>query len=345
MSDQMRVLFLASGGIKRASSRYRVYNVIPRLEEHGYDCRVVVKPDDAFLPKANFALRFAVEAARCDILYIERVLLPTWYLNAISRLVDAVVYDFDDALYASPPGDHPVPGREQRLQSTLARATTTITGSPILSEYASDFTDSIECLPTAIPREPYEEHRKTTYGDSTDVTLGWIGNPENLAYLATIEDVLREVLDEHDYLSLDIITAGDRSRTPLSDRIGDDVFYRTWSLSDELSLLASTDIGIRPLVDDAWTRGKGGFTSVVQCMGLGLPVVVTPVGMLPSIVEHGQTGYHATSESEWRTYLTRLIEDTSRRREMGSAAYHSLEAKRFWLDQRVEDLVDVLEAV
>jgi glycosyltransferase involved in cell wall biosynthesis len=342
----MRVLFLASGDVVRASSRYRVYNLIPLLEERGYDCRVIVKPGITFAEKAKFAAKLAVEAARSDVLYIGRVLLPTWYLGIVSRLVDTIIYDFDDALYSAPPGDEPVPGREPRLQATLSRATVTITGSPVLSEYAREFIDAIECLPTSIPREPYEDARETADTDTSDsVTLGWIGNPENLAYLVDIEDVLRDVLDANDDLSLDIITAGEQPHRPLAERVGRDVFYREWSLADELKLLSTANIGIRPLRDDRWTRGKGGFTSVVQCMGLGMPVVVTPVGMLSSIVEHGETGYHATTPSEWRAYLTRLADDVSLRREMGDAAFESLGEQRFWLDQRVEDVAGLLDTV
>jgi len=167
------------------------------------------------------------------------------------------------------------------------------------------------------------------------VTLGWIGNPQNLHYLASITDPLETVLDAHPEVTLHVITAGELPVTPLADR--EDVIYKEWSLEAELDLLAETDIGVRPLFDDEWTRGKGGYTSVVQTMALGIPVVVTPVAMLSDIAEHGVSGYHADSDDDWTGYLSTLIENSTRREQMGSEAHERVDELDFWHEQRGEE--------
>jgi len=120
--------------------------------------------------------------------------------------------------------------------------------------------------------------------------------------------------------------------------VGDDVHYIEWSEDKELDYLNQFDAGIRPLTDDEWTRSKGGFTSVIQCMATRTPVIVSPVGALEKIVEHGESGYHAKESRNWIEYLDRIADDRGRQQRMGKKAFERLEQMKFWTDQRAEEL-------
>lgn len=343
----MDVLFVVLGDETRASTRYRVLNLLPALDDTDieYDYLSVAELADSFrgpdlLAYILVPLLLLVRAHRYDAVFLQKVPLPGPYVRLLKRRCETIIYDFDDAIYATPQwSESPAPWKPL-LEQTLSHSTVVITGSPVLSEYAERFCDRTECLPTSIPKDEYVTVQEDRGGTSeSGVTLGWIGNPQNLHYLASITDPLEEVLDVYPEVTLHIITAGELPVTPLADR--EDVIYKEWSLESELELLGEADIGIRPLFDDEWTRGKGGYTSVVQTMALGIPVVVTPIEMLSDIVEHGVSGYHADSDDEWIEYLNTLIRDHSKREQMGAKAFERVGELGFWEEQRAEEFVNV----
>lgn len=334
----MNVLFITIGDQNKASTRFRVYNLIPHLEKMGVDCTTIEAPTGSFVPKIPFALEVLNKAIHHDVVYIQKVLLPPWFIKLLNNFVNVTIFDFDDAIYTSPFED--TNGDSQKLKFILMHVTSVIAGSPHLESYAKSYAENVYCLPTSIPKE---EHKKwKNHSSNSGSILGWIGSPENLKYIDTISEQLEIILNSYPETELIIITSGDKPVDPLRDR--SDVVYRQWSRDRELKLLSTVDIGIRPLIDDEWTRGKGGFTSVVQCMALQIPVVVSPVGMLKSMIKHGETGFFATSSKEWTKYISRLIEDTNLRDQIGERAYNSLSEQRFWTEQRAIDLYEVLKA-
>ena len=347
----MDVLFVVLGDETRASTRYRVLNLLPALDDTDidYDYLSVAELADR-LPGPNLLayglvpLLMLARAHRYDAIFLQKVPLPGPYFRLLKRRCDTIIYDFDDAIYATPPWSNSPDPWKPLLEQTLTYSTVVITGSPVLSEYAKQFCERTECLPTSLPRDEYVQARQHRENVSRDgVTLGWIGNPQNLHYLASITEPIGAVLDRYPGVTLHIITAGDLPVTPLANR--EDVIYKQWSLESELDLLGEADIGIRPLFDDEWTRGKGGYTSVVQTMALGIPVVVTPVAMLSDIVEEGFCGYHADSDDDWIGSLTTLIESDTKREQMGIEAYERVDELNFWLDQRSEEFVRTLKSI
>lgn len=278
-----------------------------------------------------------------DAVFVHRLTFPRLYVRVLSILVPRLVYDIDDALYASPgwQDDHDTE-RQEKVRPMLEQSDVVTAGSPNIAEFASGYAPDAYFIPTPFPREKYREAREKRGSKTGTVTMGWIGYPENLRYLATIEEELTKLLSEYDELRLVVITAGSLPVEPLAERKGDDVEYREWSLQKEVEFLSEADIGIRPLVDEPWTRGKA-HGSVVQYMALGLPVVVTPVGLLSDLVIDGYSGFHATSSEEWIESITRLLSDTDLRAEMGEHAVERLEEERFWDDQFATELMAILE--
>ena len=343
----MDVLFVLSGGKHRASTRFRVFNLLSFLDRENINYKATsAKKYSNRLPGpdefgyALFMCQLLARAPQYDIIFLQRVPLPSSYLVALKKLCKHIIYDFDDAVYTAPQWEDRENQWKSLLDQTLQHSSLVIAGSPTLADYARQYCNNVVCQPTPIPSEKYQTRKKTPELDSSDtVTLGWIGNPQNLHYLTSIEAPLEQILDANEGVKFHVITAGDLPTTPLQDR--DDVIYKTWTLKDELDLLEDVDIGLRPLFDDEWTRGKGGYTSVVQMMALGIPVVVTPVGMLTDIVEHGHAGYHANSPEEWIHYVSELIEDEEKRASFGQHAYEAVEEQQFWTEQRAKEWVNV----
>lgn len=351
--DDSSVLFVVPGSRRHASTRLRVLNMLPYLESSGIEYRVLSLENTVStvgsrpLGKFVFAARLLTAARRYDVLYVHRLLLPKTLLAALSSIGGTLVYDFDDALYATPKWENG--GNEakvEKLNRTIECAGVTVVGSPVLERYACQFTDDVHTMPTALPKERYVGARSAEGSDRNGegVTIGWIGNSQNLRYLATIEDSLRTVLDSYDHVRLMVITAADRTVEPLVERTGPDgdVSYLEWNLDAELEYLSEADIVVRPLLDDEWTRGKGGFTSVVQAMALGIPVVVTPVSMLEDLVEDGQSGLHAETDDEWVDRLSTLVESPERRARMGDRAFETIDEEGFWTENRAQQLISLL---
>lgn len=346
----MRVLFVLAGDRSRASSRLRVYELLPYLQDEGIECEVLPAthfedslPGPDVLGYGIIALMALVIAREYDVVYLQKVPLPGPYIRVMETLGPAVVFDFDDALYASRPDDDSPGFWHRYFPATLGASSLVITGSDELSAYAKEHTDAVRCLPTAIPKEDYDRHRETETSNDDSVTIGWIGNPENLCYLDEIADSIAAVLDNYPEARLLVITAGDLPVEPLRKR--PDVVYEEWTLETATASLSKADIGIRPLADDEWTRAKGGFTSVVEMMALGLPVVVPPVGKLSGLIDDGRSGYHATADEEWEEALSSLIEDNHRRDRMGNAAYRAVDEENFWTTDRAPQLIDALESL
>lgn len=346
----MRVLFLLAGDETTASTRYRVLELLPYLEEAGVECiclsptRIADRiPGPDIIGYGVSLLLLVLRCWRYDAIYLQKIPLPTIYIHVLNWLVDVVIYDFDDALYTTPSWES---GNESKwsyfLPGTLQSVTAVVTGNPVLAEYALQYSNRVYCLPTGIPAERYHDNAHGNTDDDT-VVIGWIGNPANLHYLNSIDRQLREVLDKHENVRLSVITSGDLPLVPLNDRRGKDVAYPGWSIKKELELLAEVDVAIRPLFDDEWTRAKGGFTSVVQTMALGIPVVVTPVTMLEDIIEHGESGFHAENGDDWIRYLDYLIKHPEQRLVMGTQAAKAIDREGLWSENRANKLIAILE--
>lgn len=343
----MKIVFIVPGDVGTASTRLRVLNLIPHLEDNSFSCKVVSfkriasgYTDSEYINKIIFAANILKEAATSDIVYIQKLRLPTYFYKTLSPLSETLVYDFDDALYATPPWQSDTEPDNERLHRMLTDSSLVITGNPVLTEYAREFSDNVRIIPTPLPREQYEPYWNAGHADDSNVTISWIGNPQNLYYLQQFSDPIEAVLDDFSYVSLNVITAEEHEHSPLVNR--DDVSYKTWRLDRELEYISNTDIAIRPLIDDEWTRGKGGFTSVVQAMALELPVVVTPVSYLRDIVEDGTSGFHATTKADWVSSLNQLITNRNERIQMGRNARNRVDELNFWTADRAAELSDIL---
>lgn len=344
----LRVLFVTVGGEEAASTRYRVCNILPHLENAGIQCETLVPltvrgqiPGPDIISDGLSLVLILVYAYQYDVVYLQKVNVPPLFVKALSSITD-VVFDFDDALYAVPPWKNDEGGEPAWLPGCLRNVDRVVVGGPELAAYAKQYNHDVEVLPTPLPRNPYATDCADVSGSS--VVIGWIGNPENLWYLQNQEDSISKVLRRHENVELHIVTSQDRNLNPFAGFSESKVRYREWSRDAEIDYLKEFDVAIRPLHDDEWSRAKGGFTSVVQCLALGIPVVVTPVGILKSLVEPGVEGFHATSAGDWESALNQIVENTEKRVEMGAAARQKIQDSWLWADEYAETLAAYLSS-
>lgn len=332
--------FVTVGNEDTASTRHRVLDPIEFFDDN-IDVEVLsfrTYQNYSPIPIANkilFILRVLSFSRNKDILFIQKIPLPKEIIKLLTIRVPTVVFDFDDALYTSPRWKTDNLTRRKRLTETIESSTGVVTGNPNLSEFARRYNEQVYTLPTCVPKED-----QINYDLNPDrITIGWIGGPGNLRYLHQIKEPLTRILDNYDS-NLIIITGEDRPVEPLKNN--EKVQYTSWSLEKEREMLANIDIAIRPMWDSEWINGKGGYTSVIRCMSLGIPVVASPIDPLKKLTTPGESIVFASNEEEWYNKLEYLISDDNSRNEIGVQARKEIASRRLWTEDYASRLQNTL---
>ena len=330
----MKVLFVTQYGVLAASSRTRVFQYFPYLEQEQIQVSVItVLPDiggsqiqvsRAKWQKFSYylwalwrtfvcSLRGWWAARSCDVLFIQKVIFPAPVRWLMGWKRPAVVYDFDDAIFTTEvrQGNWLSRWKERRNAQGLPAMLKLADGVVVENEYTAAFAEPY-CSRIAVITGPIDTRRYcgTSSPARNEVVLGWIGSASTIAYLQMVKAPLGRLGRRFSQVRLCIIGA---EIDPLD---GIELELRPWRWEDEVEGLQGFDIGLMPVPDDPWTRGKGGY-KLLQYMAMGLPVVTSPVGINRQIVRHGENGFWADSEAEWEEYLGRLVEDRCLRLEMG----------------------------
>jgi glycosyltransferase involved in cell wall biosynthesis len=300
----MKVLFLIQGW-KVAASRYRVLQYIPYITSRGIEAKVHLYPRTF-----KETLQFFNDLSHYHIVFLQRKRFKQPLLGLLRKKAKRVIYDFDDAvMYKNSTAPSPYSRtRQKRFARIIKAADYVIAGNNFLRDQAAKFTERVTVIPTSIDRERY--HAKNYQDRKDNVTVGWIGDHGSIHYLANIRSVFEELGKKYPYLELKIIcdTFFDCDNIP--------VIKKEWNQEEEVNDLMSLDIGVMPLLDDPWSRGKCGL-KILQYYGVGVPVVCTPVGVNRDVVEDGENGFWAMTHEEWIEKLSILIEDPTLRQKMG----------------------------
>lgn len=341
----MRVVAFTKYGAEAASTRQRLLQYMPALRDAG----IVVEwhpllGDDyvrglagaARPSRAAIAGSYAervlqlVRARKADLLWIYAELFP--YLPAaFERLAFAarvpVVYDFDDAFFHQyDAARHPLVRRmlAGKLEPLLRGATVCVCGNAYLRNYADRFCDRTVILPTVVDTDAYRPAQlpaEPSGKPAGPLAIGWIGTPSTWAYVQPILPLLAELAAERG-IRVRVVGAGAAAD---ADRF-DGLDLIDWREDSEIVEVQRMDIGIMPLPDEAWARGKSGY-KLVQYMACSLPVVASPVGVNAEIVIEGETGFLVRTLAEWRSALAGLIDDALLRRRMGEKGRARAEAR------------------
>lgn len=349
----MRIVALTRYSRLGASSRVRFYQYLPYFKANGIDVEVLPLTDDAYLRNAYSAspvgggylasryvrrIRNVLDSGTCDLLWIEKELLPWAPAWMEHLLIGRTPYalDFDDAIFHKY-DDHPR-GLVRRLfgrkiDGIMRGASLVVAGNRYLAERAREAgARDIAIVPSVIDLDRYQ-YEERTHGDA--FTIGWIGSPTTTRHVLAIRAALREVC------------AGGRARVVL---VGAEAGVsaadipaeiRPWSEETEVAEIHGFDVGIMPLPDDRWERGKCGY-KLIQYMGCSRPVVGSPVGVNTEIIANGVNGFLASDHSGWVRALRAMSEDRASRDRMGQNG-RKLVAECFSLEKAAPRLRMLLE--
>lgn len=293
------------------SFRHRWRHLIPRLEAHGWRCRVVCAPRGRYLLRL-WARR--TELRETSLVVLAKVRLGLGEGRLLRRLTRRVAFDFDDALFLRQP---PRPGeppnrsrlRRRKFAATCRACDLVLAGNDFLAAAARPWSRRLEVLPTPVELERYPE---TPPSDRCGNTVVWIGRPENLVYLEPLRPVFVDLARRVSDFQLRVVCSDfpDWPEVPLQ-RV-------RWSQETEVEQLVSADVGIMPLTDDDWARGKCAF-KLLQYMAAGLPTVASPVGENREVVVDGETGFLASGGEAWSRRLGELLAASALRSAFGAA--------------------------
>lgn len=240
-------------------------------------------------------------------------------LGALLAANPRLVYDLDDAIWAEQPGvtvpAHEMARRRTYLHRVASRARVVSVGNDYLAEYFAGVAGDVAVVPTTIDTDRFRPAQRC----GGRIVIGWVGNPENLGYLEPLGPVftrLAQALPGRFVLRV-------VSRWPGSVPMGVPHEFRRWSLEREVEELQGLDIGIMPLADDEWARGKCGFKAI-QYMAVGAVAVVSPVGANREVVQHGVNGLWARTPPDWFDALHRLVVDELERRRLAAAGQEAV---------------------
>lgn len=300
-------LLILSNNISRASFRQRVDQFVPRLERGGIDCSVQQ------LPKPFWARRRIFQQAKdFDGVLLHKKTLTHFDARTLRRQAQVLIYDFDDAImYSARRPEKAWSSHFSRFRQTVGMMDMVIAGNHYLAELAQRFNDNVQVLPTGMDTQAFDLPDKRP--DDGKVRLVWIGSKSTLTYLKQLGPVLEQLGRQHPHLVLRIICDAFPNLTEI------EVEERIWSLDTQAADLAACDIGLAPLPDNRFTRGKCGF-KILQYAAAGLPTVGSPVGVNVDFVGAPQHGLTATTPEQWTEALTHLISDPGLRGDMGRRA-------------------------
>jgi glycosyltransferase involved in cell wall biosynthesis len=314
------VLFL-TWSRNQPSTRYRVHQYLEGLSYDGFDVEVFLSGGLTLGRRYELLKR----ARAADVVYVQKKLFNRAFLPLLARANPNLLYDFDDAGFAVEPWETKprgmAPGSPptiKRLNAVLKRARGVVAGNEFLASYASQYNGAVHVLPT--PVDTGGASPADAGGAVGTGRIGWLGTSKNLFYLKRIGPALGGIRRAFPDARLSVLSNAE------ADIDGITVENVPWSPQREAEWLRSIDVGIMPLENDDWSRGKCAF-KLLQYMAAGLPTVSSPVGMNAEVIEDGVNGMLAATEEQWSRKIVSLLESPGLRKEMGAKARRTVEQK------------------
>lgn len=314
MKSLPKVCFLPLYRIEYASSRQRVFQFLDPLKGLGFRCGMVQSPQGNFFRRLTYLPPLMYCALSYDVLFIQKRVLPVPLLNVLQRVSSSIVFDFDDAICLNP-------SLQPRVEAMLRTANVVIAGNRYLASYARRFNNQVTVVPTVVDTHRYLPPPRPRHPKDERVIIGWIGNDPNRGDLEPMQPVFDRLAGRYgSRLILRVIGA-----RPLEMKTDLPLEFVPWSLGRSHRDIQDFDIGIMPLDDTEWSRGKCGF-KLIEYMAVETPAVASPVGVNKEIVRDGKTGFLATTNQEWEEKLARLVDDIDLRVQMGYEARKRVES-------------------
>ncbi len=356
----MRIVFFANETVQYAGVRYRAQWYADRMAAEGHSvvfcptgpvswwtCLYRGKPKPLKLLYLFLVLLRRLAQLRhvpgADVVFLRGSLFlygPPLLERLVCRMNPRVVFDMDDALWEPPAYvdspfarfiDHGWP----RKMAAMARHA--VAGNGVIADYLRACGGcGATVIPTCIDLDRHTQKPYPEKAPGSPVVLGWTGVRDNLGYLRALGGALADLSREFP-LELLVVSDGELVLPDVAVR------NRPWTAAGEIAALQEPDIGLMPLEDTPRARGKCAFKAL-QYMGVGTPVVLSPVGMNTEVLEDGVSGFLAETPEEWRDRLRRLALDPALREQMGRAARARVAAE-YAFDVNYPRFLSVMETV
>ena len=339
----IRMLALSPLPEEGAGCRFRIAQFIPYLRSAGIDVTLRTLYDAQFFDLVyrrgqytKKALQFAKLSLRhldtlrhtssFDAIFIYRELFPIGPAvlePLLAKRRAPLILDFDDAVFLPHVSDANrflgALKMPHKLSAVIRQSDRVITGNEYLAAYARQFSNAVSVIPTCVDTSKFvPREQPVTSHDRVKPVVGWIGSQTTGHYIRQLSSVFSRVHQEHPFV-LRVSGALDAFELP-----GVGVEEPPWTLDSEVSLFNTCDVGVYPLPDDEWSKGKCGFKAIAF-MACGVPVVAAAVGANREIVQDGINGFLAANEDEWVEKLGRLIADPDLRRQFAEAGRRTVE--------------------
>jgi glycosyltransferase involved in cell wall biosynthesis len=328
----VKVLAVIEHG-RAPSTRLRLGDCIGRYRKAGIETTVV----SARRSRWSERIHIIRQARTHDVVILfKTTAFSRLDLRLLQRNNPRILFDFDDAvMFRNQKFGKPIRRKDfDRFLRTVDHCAAVVAGNDFLARFAEASGRRVIVLPTSVDVTKYQV--RPDNGDD-GLTVGWLGLSDGFVYLRHIQPALQQLSGLFPGLKLRVI-----SDKPLQ-LDGVTVENEPWRLENEQGNLARFGIGIMPLLDTVWARGKCGY-KVLQYMAAGIPAVASAVGANRDIVTHGENGFLARTQDDWVRSISSLIKDSNQRREFALRGRKLVEEK-YSLDRFAEGYIQLIREV
>ena len=354
----MKILFWVPYPTGGASNRYRVEQYLPYLKKAGISYslhsfwnsstfKILYKTGHRFTKIYYFIfgtisrLFDLLKIFQYDIVFIHREAYPiggAFFEIILAILRKPFIFDFDDAIFL-PSSSKPNSFIERfknpvKITKIIKMSSHIIVGNDYLANFARKYNDRVTVIPTPIDTDKYYPDEKKR---SVELVIGWIGSVTTLNFLNIMRNVFIGLTKRFPHIKFKMV-GGDFPINGFSN-----VISKPWSLKQEIEDLRTFDIGIMPMPDNEWTKGKCGFKAILY-MSMNIPCVISPVGVNKEIIIDGVNGFLASTEEEWIERLIILIKNSEMRREFGMAGRKIVE-ERYSVKVHAPQFLEIIQKV
>ena len=362
-----KILIIADHRLNRSpSQRYRFEQYLDYFKSQGFDwelSEIITENDDkVFYAPGNYMAKAWIllksifirfqdlqRAKSFDIIFIQReaLLLGSSYFEKQFFKKHKVIFDFDDSIWlldTSPENKKfEFLKNPDKTKINIAHAHAVIAGNQFLANYAKQFNKNTIVIPTTIDTEfhiPKPELRgfDSAQPDKEKIVIGWSGSISTIKHFEMAISALKQIQTQHpNKIEIHVIGQGSYSHPKIN------VISKNWSSKTEVDDLNCFDIGIMPLPNDEWVKGKCGLKGL-SYMACGIATIMSNVGVNSDIIEHGKNGFLAETEQEWVNCLSLLIENNDLRHKIGQAGRETV-VKNYSVNAHKDNYVSVLKSL
>jgi glycosyltransferase involved in cell wall biosynthesis len=323
MAPSLRILLFTEGNMNHASTRIRAVKPM----EFWSDTEVVFCPRSPLTPrnsrwnKIKFALeKRALRLKRAallrqgnyDMVFSQRTSLSQQEINLIRKKKKPILFDFDDAIFLL---SHRKTAAEDTARMVKA-ADLVVVSTEELATYCKGLGKNAHVLVSSVDTDLVQP----TNHKNERMIVGWTGSPATTIYLDEYREAIKQMCS---LPNVEFTTFGAAPRSWMKEL---NIINHSWSEEGELAFLKKLDVGIMPLTDDEWARGKGGYKLYLY-MASGIPCLASPVGINGRVITHGKNGFLAHTNEDWVNYIRELSENSDLRQQLGKQGRLDAEEK------------------